>query len=135
VKGRQASDEVIVTAGRIKFTDRVSSSNSILVGPGQKGMLKKNKFIQSPVADSNFISWKTGVLDFHDKPLEAAMQDIGDFYRIAVAISPDLQTEPGKNKITAHFEKQPLAEVLEEIKLITGLNIKQDKDSLYFSRK
>jgi transmembrane sensor len=135
VKDQEGADEVIVAAGKIKFMDKARSSNNIVLLAGQKAILKENKFIQFATTDSNFMAWRTGVLYFHDTPLDQAVQDIGDFYQLAVSIAPDLRSEAGKIKVTARFEHQSLEELLEEMRLTTGLQINHEKNTLFFRRQ
>jgi len=135
VRDMGADEEVIVTEGRVKVVDRHHASGDIMLGAGEKALLKKNEFIQDRVADSNFIAWKTGVLDFRNTPLITAFQDIQDMYRVTLILAPDLQEKAGKQiLVTAHFRSQPLEEVLEELKLITSLKVKQEKDTFVFFR-
>ena len=75
------------------------------------------------------------MLDFRDTPLDQAAQDVGDFYRMAVSLAPDLQASAGKINITARFKNQSLEEVLEELRLTTGLKINQERNTLFFSRQ
>ena len=134
VKDQEGADEVIVVTGKVKFTDKVQSSHSIVLLSGQKAILKENKFIQLVTTDSNFMAWKTGVLDFRETPLDQAVQDIGDFYQLAVSLAPDLRTEAEKINITARFKNQSLEAVLEEVSLTTGLKINHEKNTLFFYR-
>lgn len=134
VKELEGADEVIVATGKIKLTDKVQSSHSIVLVSGQKAILKENQFIQSVPTDSNFMAWKTGVLNFRGTALDLAAQEIADFYRLTVSFAPDLQTDAGKIRVTAHFENQSLEEVLEELQLTTGLKINHEKNSLFFRR-
>jgi transmembrane sensor len=134
VRDEAATDEVIVTTGKIKFTDRTQSSHSIVLVSGQKAILKENQFIQSVPSDSNFMAWKTGVLNFRGTPLDQAAQDLANLYRLTVSFAADLQTETGKIRVTARFENQSLEEVLEELQLTTGLKINHEKNTLFFHR-
>lgn len=134
VKDQNLSGEVTVVTGKVKFIDRTLSANSIILFAGQKALLKENKFIRGNIADSNFMAWKTGVLDFRDSPLDQVAEDLHDFYQVAVSLAPDLQADAGKIRVTSRFEGQTLEGALEEIRLTTGLGIKKDRDTLYFYR-
>jgi len=134
VKDLEGAIEVMVVTGKIKFMDRSHSLNSIILLSGEKAVLKEDKFIKSTLTDSNFMAWRTGVLDFRGTSLDRAAQAIGDFYRLSVRLAPDLEKEAGKIGVTARFENQPLEEVLEEMKLTTGLRIIHEKDTLFFRR-
>ncbi len=80
------------------------------------------------------MAWKTGILNFRDTPLPQAAAGIADFYRLTVSFSPDLLPEAGKIRITARYDNQSLEEVLEELRLTTGLKINHEKNTLFFHR-
>ncbi|HTI11977.1 MAG TPA: FecR domain-containing protein [Puia sp.] len=134
VKDLEGVTEVMVVTGKIRFIDRLHSLNNIVLLSGERAVLKEDKFIKSALTDSNFMAWRTGVLNFRGTPLDQAAQAIGDFYRLSVRLAPDLEREAGKIGVTARFERQPLEEVLEEMKLTTGLRIIHEKDTLFFRR-
>jgi transmembrane sensor len=135
VKDLPASDEVIVTTGKVKFTDRDDPSRNRIVRAGENMILAEERFTPSRKKDPNFMSWKTGVLDFRDEPLESAAAAVGDFFELPVFISPDLGGEIGKIKVNARFDHQPLEQVLEELRLTSGLDIQKRKDTLVFTIK
>lgn len=135
VKDRDGVDEVTVATGKIKFTDKARPSQTIVLVSGQRAVLKDDKFIQSAIADSNFMAWKTGVMNFRNTPLDEAVQEIGDFYQLAVSMAPELRAESGKIRLTARFEHQSLEAVLEEVRLTTGLTINHEKNTLFFHRQ
>jgi transmembrane sensor len=134
VRDGKDSDEVIVETGKVKFTDRDDPSHSIILLSGRSAALTENQFTQSTAANRSFMSWKTGVLDFRDELLEQAVEEIGSFYQVPVSVSPDLRPDAGKITITARFDRQSLEEVIEEVRLMTKLTIKREKDVLVFSR-
>jgi len=135
VKDLPASDEVIVTAGKVKFSDRDDPTRNRIVRAGENLTLAEERFTTSRKKEPNFMSWKTGVLDFRDEPLESAAAAVGDFFELPVFISTDLGGEIGKIKVNARFDHQPLEQVLEELRLTTGLDIQKRKDTLVFNIK
>ncbi|GGB00881.1 FecR family protein [Puia dinghuensis] len=135
---RQAGpvDEVSVITGMVKCTERAESARSIVLAAGEKAMLTENGFIKNSQSDANILSWKTNILEFNGTPLDQVVADVQDLYGIHIALSPDLRPRAGEIRITARFAHTEQAkEVLEEIKLMSGLAIKQEKDTLVFFRK
>jgi len=128
-------DEVLVITGKVRLTSREDPSHPIIISAGQKATILRNKLSVSGLGTPNFMSWKTGLLEFHQTPLDQVALDISDHYRTKVSLAPALQTEAGVIKVTAHFDHQPLDQVLEEIKLTTGLQVKREKDTLFFVRQ
>jgi len=129
VREEKEWSEVVVVSGKVKFTDRDRPSNSIILPAGQKALLQSNGFNRGTISDSNFMAWKTGVLEFKATPLDQAASYIQDIYHVTVTFSPELTPHAATIRITARFEKQDLKEVLEEIRLTTGLRTRMNKDS------
>jgi ferric-dicitrate binding protein FerR (iron transport regulator) len=134
VKDSAATDELTVVTGKVKFTERADPSNSLILTPGQQALLAGNRFITSATVDKNVISWKTGILDFKDQPLQEVAADITDYFQTPVILSPDLSEKARATRVTARFDHQPLKEVLEEIQLMTGLSTRHEKGSFVFSQ-
>ena len=86
------------------------------------------------MADSNFIAWKTGQLNFTNTALPQVLQDISHYYGVSVELDASLQATANAIPVTVHFNNQPLEQVLEELKLITGLQVKKDNDKTLFYR-
>lgn len=135
VKEEEKTDEVMVLSGKVRVTEKDNPSNSLVLGEGQTAALTGNQFRTSGSEHPNLISWKTGILDFKGEPLRDVVADIFDYYQIPVELSPDLSENARTTKITARFEHQPINEVLEEIRLMTGLSTRQEKGTFVFFRK
>ncbi|WP_431212829.1 FecR domain-containing protein [Puia sp. P3] len=78
------------------------------------------------------LAWKTDVLDFKNQPLSDVAADIADYYQTAIVIDPALAEKAMTTRVTARFEHQPLKEVLEEVRLMTGLSTRKEKDTFVF---
>ncbi|MHA4809240.1 FecR family protein [Flavitalea flava] len=135
VKGRESFDEVIVATGKVRITDMRQTSNTLVLAEGEKALLKEDRFIRSAAKGPNVFAWKTGKLDFRDTPLDLALEEIGDYYRVVVIIPEALKAEARLIRLTARFEKQPITEALEEIKLTTGSGIRLNKDTLFLHHR
>jgi ferric-dicitrate binding protein FerR (iron transport regulator) len=66
--------------------------------------------------EPNTLSWKTGVLVFHDTPIDTALMDIARYFRKDLVLETRITDD-----ITAEFQHQPLNEILDEINLVAGL--------------
>jgi len=135
VKDYNAGGEVVVATGKVKLTGREDPSHPLVLSPGQKATITKNKLSLSGLGTPNFMSWKTGLLEFRQTPLDLVVQDINDHYKSSISIAPDLRAGAAEIKVTARFDHQPLEQVLEEVRLTTGLQTTQEKDTLFFIRQ
>ncbi|WP_207515773.1 FecR family protein [Longitalea luteola] len=133
VNALQPADEVVVVTGKVNVTDTKKNNHVLLTG-GQRAVFQNERFYQEPVADSNFIAWKTGQLTFNNAPLPKALQDLAHYYGVAIELAPGITAEAASIHITVQFNNQPIEQVLEEIKLITGLQTKKEKDKILFYR-
>jgi ferric-dicitrate binding protein FerR (iron transport regulator) len=133
VRAEPSGDELTVITGKVKFSDKANPSNSLILTAGQKALLSAGGFTGiTQASDPNVLAWKTGVLDFKDQPLSNVAADIADYYQTAIAIDPSLAEKAATIKVTARFERQPLKEVLEEVRLMTGLSTRKEKDTFVF---
>jgi len=134
VNSAEAVDEVVVVTGKVNVTDTKETNNQVLLTKGQRAVLQHNRFQQENVSDSNFLAWETGELNFHNATLQKALQDISHYYGKSVELAPALAATAGGMQINVTFNNQPIEQVLDEIKLITGLLLKKEKDKIIFYR-
>lgn len=134
VNSAPAGDEVVVVTGKVNVTDKKETQNRILLTKGQRAILQHDHFQQETVSDSNFLAWETDHLDFHDANLIKALQDISHYYGTSVELAPGLAAAAESIPINVSFNHQPIEQVLDEIKLITGLQLKKEKDKIIFYR-
>ena len=133
VNDQQKSDELTVISGKVKFSEKANPSNNLILIAGQKALLSGSSFTTvMPAADPNVLAWKTDVLDFKDQPLSDVAADIADYYQTAIVIDQSLAEKARTTRVTARFQHQPLKEVLEEVRLMTGLSTRKEKDTFVF---
>lgn len=135
VHSTKQADEIVVKTGKVSVTDNDRSGNKVILTAGQKAVLANTRFQQSAVADSNYIAWKTGLLDFNGTPLLQVLEEIAHYYDITVAVPEDQHTAVEEIRITARFQNQPAEQVLEEIRLTSGLEMRKERDTIVFFKK
>jgi len=99
------------------------NGKGLKVSKGQMAEFDKSQnrisFVQSP--SQNVMSWRTGEFTFDDIPLREATQQLSDYYGVEFKLSNRV-----KNcKITAHFSKASLSEVIDVLETILDINISQ----------
>jgi transmembrane sensor len=136
VNDQLKSDELTVITGKVKFSEKANPSNSLILMAGQKALLSGSSFTTvMPAGDPNVLAWKTDVLDFKDQSLSDVAADITDYYQTAIVIDPALAEKARTIRVTARFEHQPLKEVLEEVRLMTGLSTRKEKDTFVLTEQ
>jgi transmembrane sensor len=130
------TDEVAVVTGRVNVTYKysVEKNNQVILTKGQYLLLQRGRFYQSTITDSNVLALKTGQLNFNNTALPQVLKDISHYYGVAVELAPSLQATANAIPVTVHFNNQPLEQVLEELKLITGLQVKKENGKTLFYR-
>jgi len=129
-----AIDEVVVSTGKVSVTDRNNSANHAILMAGQKAVLQEKRLQETPVADSNYMAWKTGILEFKGATLEKALADIAHYYEVPLSLAPG-QGTAATIRINARFENQPFERVLEELGLLTGLEVKKESGKYLLFQK
>jgi ferric-dicitrate binding protein FerR (iron transport regulator) len=118
--------ELILTKGKVKFTDHMSGkmetlnmNEQIIFNTKTKTLLKK------PYKDINAISWKTGSLNFDQMALEEIVPVLEKVYNKQIRLDNEV-----KDKVfhqTLAFEKMPLNEILDILRF--SLNVQIDSTS------
>ena len=134
VRSGKAVEEVMVASGRVTVTNRNMKKGIQLVA-GQKAVLHSNLLEQLQLTDSNYIAWKTGVLNFNNTPLAKVLDDLQQYYAVPLKAGGDDSAAIRQTMITVRFQNQPLVEVLDELRLITGLEVRREGDGLVLYKK
>jgi ferric-dicitrate binding protein FerR (iron transport regulator) len=136
VSSSDVTVDVVVITGKVNVTYKytVETNNQITLTKGQQVLLARGRFHQLPVTDSNFLAWRTGQLIFNNSPLPKVLQDVAHYYGVEVELAPALKATAQDVHITVQFNNQPIEQVLEELTLITGLQMKKEKDKVLFYR-
>ena len=134
VNATDNGDEVIVSTGKVSMAGKQKESKQVILAAGQKALLSDGQLLQETVSDSNYLAWKTGILEFRNTPLPEVLEDLSDYYDLQLVIPDTLQSSFQQLNINARFLNQPVSEVLEELRLTTGLQTKDQSGRIIFFR-
>lgn len=127
--------QVMVTDGAVKCSSRTSPATVTILKAGEQARLVAGNWVRYK-ANPNALSWKSHTLEFNQAPLDSVLAAVQDLYRVPVVSSPDVRERSPNIRVTARFTAdQRMRDVLEEIRLTTGLAIKQKQDTLIFFPK
>ncbi|MGN6418125.1 MAG: FecR family protein [Pseudobacter sp.] len=135
VHSTDKADEVIVSSGKVSMSGKHTEGRQVILTAGQKAVLANGELLQETVSDSNYLAWKTGLLEFRNTPLAEALDAVADYYDLPIVLPDTLLPAAELMHINARFRDQPVSEVLEEIKLATGLSTKEENGQVIFFRK
>lgn len=115
---------VDVISGRVEIT---ALDRSVEAGPLQRVAVLpgSNQLHKSSISDTNFLYWKTGVLEFNDVPLQKLLDQLGRAYRVNVKASPAVND----CRLTVTFDNMPLEEALDVIAVLLNGSVKREGSS------
>lgn len=120
---------VSVVTGKVELRDAAKPENRVLLTPDQTGRFdpQTGQVTSAPTADLNFMAWQTRELRFRNADLQTVARDLEKVYGKKVVF----KNEKLQNcHFTGTFKNQPLAEVLEVMRLTLGLTFSLEKDSV-----
>jgi ferric-dicitrate binding protein FerR (iron transport regulator) len=135
VKSEAVAGKVVVASGKVNVQSKEEPGNEVTITAGEYVLLSNKDHVTGTVIDSNYLSWNTGLLNFKDTPLENVLDEVGHYYNVTVDLASDQEAGFSKIKLTVHFDNQPLGQVLEEISLLSGLQIKNENNTIIFYKK
>jgi ferric-dicitrate binding protein FerR (iron transport regulator) len=115
--------EVVVNTGTVLFYHVDHNDNmlgQVILHKGDKGVYNRttHKLAKMLNEDLNFISWKTGILDFKGASLDKVLTEVGAKYGVTFHME---NTELSRLKLTATFDNESLDSVLEVLSLVHKL--------------
>lgn len=127
VNSNHARTEVTVATGKVAF-NQASSTNSILLHPGERGTLDyaSGELYKEMNTDINFQSWFTGQFVFNNTPLHQVIEQLNEYYQIPIEIK-------SKNVgclLTSVFNNQSQQEILDELEIALGITYAQDSTGI-----
>jgi ferric-dicitrate binding protein FerR (iron transport regulator) len=86
--------EIVLKKGKVKFTDS-KSKVSELMKPNDRIVLnkKERKIKKETVLNSNFLSWKTKVLDLNNMNLEEIAKTLSEYYNVEIKADNSVKNE------------------------------------------
>jgi len=118
-------DELHVFTGKVQFSDKKAKQNKVVLTKGSTARLVENKIKKSEFEGSNILFYKTGKLSFTNNTLQEFATTVSQCYKQEIII----KNENLKSiEINTGFDNASLDEIMDEIRIITGLNIEQKQD-------
>ncbi len=118
--------ELILTKGKVKFTDHKSGKSEILNTNEQIIFDTKTKtMLKTPCNNMNALGWKTGLLNFDQMTLEEIVPILEKVYNQPIQLEEKVKDKVFHQTLT--FEKKPLSEILNILRF--SLNVQIDSTS------
>lgn len=125
-----ASAKVTVATGKVQVTMLRDPSTYVILTKGEYGTLADNRLTEQVSGDNNYMFWKTGVLQYDNKPLRYITDELSYHYQTRVMIDSSGRQGVTGQLINISFNNQPIDKVLEELCLVAQCKWQQ-KDNQY----
>jgi transmembrane sensor len=130
VSTNEQQDELKVTSGKVLFTNKADTTEKQIISPDQYSVLSAKGFDTGSLKDPNFLSWKTGLLQFDNTPIDQVATALSNHYNILIKPDSLLMKQAVIPTITAKFDQQSIDNVLEEIKLLVSISHRKQNDTI-----
>ena len=124
--GNDSIVEVGVKTGSVEVGQKSGEKSVILMA---NEMLKYNKndrsFNRSEEYSNNKLFWKTGVVEFNEKPLEDVFSTLSQVYETEINFR---QSELENCKFSGRFKDASLEEILKQLQISFDLDIRRDEE-------
>jgi len=123
--------KVHVVSGRVAFYSIQTPGTRTILQHDEQAILRDGSINHGTTEDQNFLSWKTGVLIFDQEPVTNVLEDLSNYYDRNFI----LDSQVGENiRFTSVIDNQDLQSVLEELRLVLGLEYRTEGDTITLYR-
>ncbi len=129
IKEQNGLVTVGVNTGRVEVSDSLLNKKTVL-SPGEFVEIDQEKvrMTKGQHNNNNYMSWITKKIKFNDTPLADVVEFLSGYYKTELVIK---NKELSNYVLTASFNDQGLAEVLEVVSLTLSLRVEKSGDIYY----
>jgi transmembrane sensor len=125
---KQESVDVSVVSGSVAFFIDEEDNNRTVLQKDDVAVLRKGAISINNSKNMNFLSWNTGILQFENEFIGSVITDLSKYYNKEFIL--DEKVDDG-SRLTSIFDNQDLEGVLEEMKLVLGLDYIEEGDTIF----
>lgn len=125
--------EVTLYEGKVELTDAESTSNKVVLKPGERATFSKEdkNFFVKDVDISKPAAWRNGCIYFYDEDLFAIAQKLEFKFQTQIII---VDEEVGKLRFTADFDKETLEEILKLLSEAHAFDFTKTQDGIIINK-
>ncbi len=127
--------EVTVATGKVQMTAVKKTTGSVILTPGEKGVLSHNQLAETVANDNNYLYWKTGVLVFENKSLQYITTELSRIQKTEITLDKAMPDSLKLQAITIRFDRQPVEEMLTELCLVAKCRWVRNESGYIISAK
>ncbi len=109
---------VAVVEGKVKFSAGDDKNTYVVLTKGQQAQLNNDKIVSGAIEDENFLYWKTGIISYHERELQAAVTQLSKIFEKDITLTSAMPADQSRQLITVSFDGQGLEPILSEICLV-----------------
>jgi transmembrane sensor len=113
---------VFVESGKVLLSSKSREDQSLLLEPGYMGVLTEQGIDKKLNEDKNYLSWKSGKLEFHESRFEEVINDLNHTYGTNIVSG---SAEMSQCFFTGTFYNQPVDTVLKVLQTAFNLDIER----------
>jgi len=118
LKCSEHAASVAVVEGKVKFSAGDDKSTYVVLTKGQQAQLTNYKMVSSAIEDENFLYWKTGIISYHERELQAVVAQLSEIFEKDITLTDAMPVDQSRQLITVSFDGQGLEPILSEICLV-----------------
>jgi transmembrane sensor len=120
---------VRVLSGMVAFYREGQKRDRLVLSEGEMGIHSGDGFSKSAIDDPNFLSWKTGRLEFRNDLFSDVARSLERYSGMTVLIRDEALNGM---VLTSAFDHQELEDILEEISLVLNIGYAISNDTIFF---
>jgi transmembrane sensor len=127
---------VVVKTGKVQLSDRKKTA-SVILTPGEIGILNNGKLFERNADTTNLLYWKTGRIIFAHQPLAEAIAELSRLKDAVIEFDASVNDAEKQQLVTGTYKsEQPLNAILDDLLLVTHCQWTKQNDNTYLiSRK
>lgn len=115
-----ATAKVTVATGKVQVTAKNNASKYIILTKGEHGIYSGNTLTEGTMEGTNYLFWKTGMLQYDNKSLSYIATELTMYYDHIVVIDDNMPVDKRNQLINISFKNQSIEQILNELCLVSG---------------
>lgn len=116
-----------VVSGTVAFYPVNNEEQKVIMLKDEQAVLKDGEIRRSVSPDNNYLSWKSNILVFQNDKIDKVAVDLSRHYDKSITIH---NISNQNLTLTTRFENQDMDSILEELRLVLGVNYSVNGDSI-----
>lgn len=127
---------VAVVTGKVDMSSRKGKGKQqLILTPGETGTLANGSLIEEKGIADDLKYWKNGKISFNDVALHELVTRLDKIFPDDILLSDKLTANTAGQLVTIEFTRQPLAEILQELCLVSDCELITNDDRFIIEKE